>query len=102
MTGSLGHVSPEKSGGGGRGAGSGPGGGRGGFTITGPGGRAAAGIRTSGMRPAAAAAAWTRVLLGSGGLFANNGIITCRCLLIVKPCPKKIKKEGHGVVHHVQ
>ena len=37
-----------------------------------------------------AAASWAPGLAG-GDLFANNGIMTCRCLLIVKPCPKKQK-----------
>ena len=47
--------------------GSGPGLSRSGLMITGPVGWAAAGIRTSGMRSAADAAAWARVPLGSGG-----------------------------------
>ena len=40
--------------------------------MTGPGGGAAAGTRTSGMR--SAAADWARVLLGSGG---GGGRINC-------------------------
>ena len=49
------------------------------------------GARTSGMRPSAAAAASWAPGLAGGDLFDNNGIMTCRCLLIVKPCPKKQK-----------